>query len=46
MTLKPGKYTVYIDVWDELASKADGKTNTEYWVRSPVATFEVQAPTP
>ena len=43
---EPGKYTVYIDVWDELASKADGKTNTEYWVRSPVATFEVQAPTP
>jgi hypothetical protein len=41
---EPGKYTVYIEVYDELAGKADGKSNHEYWVRSPVATFEVLAP--
>lgn len=41
---QPGKYTVYIEVIDEVANKADSKTNTAHWVRSPVATFEVLAP--
>ncbi len=43
---EPGKYTVYIEVLDMLAAKAKTKTDTDYWVRSPVATFELQAPTP
>jgi hypothetical protein len=42
---EPGKYTVYIEVLDELAALAKAKTKTDYWVRSPVATFEVEAPT-
>ena len=36
---EPGKYTVYIEVLDP-------KSDTGDWVRSPVATFELQAPTP
>jgi hypothetical protein len=43
---EPGKYTVYIEVVDKLAAKAKTKTDNDYWVRSPVATFEVEAPTP
>jgi hypothetical protein len=31
---KPGKYTVYIEV---------GDPNTGVWLRSPAATFEIQA---
>ena len=38
-----GRYTVYIEVLDTLAPEA--KTGDGSWVRSPVATFEVQAPT-
>jgi hypothetical protein len=37
---KPGKYTVYIEVLDEFNSNR-GKGS---WVRSPIATFEIQAP--
>jgi hypothetical protein len=37
---KPGKYTVYIEVLDEFNSRR-GKGG---WVRSPIATFEIQAP--
>lgn len=42
---EPGKYTAYIAVFDMLAAEAKTKTDTDYWVRSPVATFEVLAPT-
>jgi len=42
---EPGKYTVYIEVLDELAALAKAKTQTDYWVRSPVATFEVEPST-
>jgi len=38
---EPGKYTVYIDVLDDLAPET--KTGGGLWVRSPVATFEVLA---
>jgi hypothetical protein len=37
---KPGRYTVYIEVLDVVPSNR-GK---EAWVRSPVATFEIQTP--
>jgi hypothetical protein len=43
---QPGKYTVYIEVLDTLATRAGTKTETDCWVRSPVATFELQAPAP
>jgi|GEM_PF-2947005 len=42
---EPGKYTVYIEVFDRLSEKPNAKTDTDNWLRSPVATFEVQAPT-
>ena len=42
---EPGKYTAYIAVFDMLAAEAKTKTDTDYWVRSPVATLEVLAPT-
>jgi Rieske Fe-S protein len=42
---EPGKYTVYIEVFDRLSEKPNAKTETDNWVRSPVATFEVLAPT-
>ncbi|MGA8273425.1 MAG: hypothetical protein WB919_17815 [Candidatus Sulfotelmatobacter sp.] len=40
---EPGEYTVYIEVLDESAPET--KSGAGLWVRSPVATFEVQAPT-
>jgi hypothetical protein len=42
---EPGKYTVYIEVVDSLAAKAKTRADNNYWVRSPVATFEI-APAP
>ncbi len=42
---EPGKYTVYIEVVDSLAAKAKTRTDNDYWVRSPVATFEVEPST-
>ncbi len=42
---EPGKYSVYIEVLDRSAANAKTKTDTDYWVRSPVATFEVLPPT-
>ena len=41
----PGKYTVYIEVFDRLSENPNAKTDTENWVRSPVATFELLTPT-
>jgi hypothetical protein len=41
----PGKYTVYIEVVDSLAAKAKTRTDSNYWVRSLVATFEVEPAT-
>lgn len=43
---EPGKYTVYIEVFDRSAEKGQTKTDTDYWLRSPVATFELLPPTP
>jgi hypothetical protein len=43
---EPGKYTVYIEVFDRLSEKPNAKTDTDNWLRSPLATFELQAPTP
>jgi hypothetical protein len=42
---EPGKYTVYVEVVDSLAAKAKTKTDNDYRMRSPVATFELTAPT-
>jgi hypothetical protein len=42
---EPGKYTVYIEVVDSLAAKAKTRTDNNYRVRSPVATFEVEPST-
>jgi hypothetical protein len=42
---EPGKYTVYIEVFDSLSEKPNAKTATDNWLRSPTATFEMQAPT-
>lgn len=42
---EPGKYTVYIEVVDSLAAGAKTRTDNDYWVRSPVATFEVEPST-
>jgi len=39
---QPGKYTVYVEVVDSLAAKAKTRTDNNYWVRSPVATFELE----
>jgi len=39
-----GKYTVYVEVLDESAPET--KNGAGLWVRSPTATFDVQAPTP
>jgi hypothetical protein len=41
---EPGKYTVYIEVVDMAGHGT--KTNPAHWVRSPLATFELLAPTP
>jgi hypothetical protein len=41
---EPGKYTVYIEVFDRLSEKPNAKTDTDNWLRSPVATFELLAP--
>jgi hypothetical protein len=38
---KPGKYSVYVELRDDLASK----NNAGIWVRSNTVTFEIQAPT-
>jgi hypothetical protein len=38
-----GKYTVYIEVVDALAAKAKTRADNNYWVRSPVATFELES---
>lgn len=43
---EPGKYTVYIEVFDRLSEKPNAKTDTENWLRSPLATFELLPPTP
>jgi len=43
---EPGKYTVYIEVFDRLSEKPNAKTDTENWLRSPVATFELLPVTP
>jgi hypothetical protein len=40
---EPGTYSVYIELLDTLAPET--KTGDGTWVRSPVATFEVQVPT-
>lgn len=40
---EPSKYTVYIEVVD--MAKHGTKTNPAHWVRSPIATFELLAPT-
>lgn len=42
---EPGKYTVYIEVVDSSAAKAKARTDNDYWVRSPVATFEIERST-
>lgn len=42
---EPGKYTVYIEVFDRLSEKLNAKTDTDNWLRSPVATFELLPPT-
>ena len=42
----PGKYTVYIEVFDRLSEKPNATSDTENWLRSPVATFELVVPTP
>ena len=42
---EPGKYTVYVEVVDSLAAKAKTKTDNDYRMRSPVATFEVEPST-
>jgi hypothetical protein len=43
---EPGKYTVYIEVFDRLSEKPNAKSDTENWLRSPVAIFELLPPTP
>ena len=43
---EPGKYTVYIEVFDRLSEKPKAKSDTENWLRSPVTTFELLPPTP
>src|SRR4029077_3981078 len=40
-----GKYTVYIEVFDRLSEKPNAKNDNDNWLRSPVATFELTAPT-
>jgi len=40
-----GKYTVYIEVFDRLSEKPNAKSDNDNWLRSPVATFELTAPT-
>jgi len=40
----PGKYTVYIEVFDRLSENPRATSDTENWLRSPVATFELTAP--
>jgi len=42
---EPGKYTVYIQVVDSLAAKAKSRIDNNYWVPSPVATFEIEPST-
>lgn len=42
---EPGKYTVYVEVVDSLAAKAKTRTDSDYRLRSPVATFEVEPAT-
>ena len=42
---QPGKYTLYIEVFDKLSEKPNSKSDTDNWLRSPVATFELTAPT-
>lgn len=42
---EPGKYTVYIEVVDSLSEKPNAKSDTDNRLRSPVATFEMTAPT-
>jgi hypothetical protein len=41
---EPGKYTVYIEVFDRLSEKPGATGERDNWLRSPVATFEIQAP--
>ena len=38
---EPGKYTVYIEVFDRLSEKPKAKNDTDNWLRSPLATFEL-----
>jgi hypothetical protein len=42
---EPGKYTVYIEVFDRLSENPKATSDTENWLRSPVATFELLPPT-
>jgi hypothetical protein len=43
---EPGKYTVYIEVFDRLSEKPNAKNDTDNWLRSPLAKFELLPPTP